>query len=460
MDLDAITERIAAVHRGRRWILTPDVAVAAAELVEHLKESGSGSVMVVSATEGVGELPAADRIHYTRTRGDTVMGGIRAFLDSVEHPSDELMGAVEAFDPGGEAVILHAGFTREQELLGRPIYGARPAAWGALEDKLLIDELCDAAGITRAPSEIVAVAEAPGAAERLASELGSVWVADNTEGWHGGGEYVRWVRGREDVGPAVEWFSQHAQRVRVMPFLDGLPSSIHGFNTGDGTAVFLPVEMIILRHAERPEFIYARAANFWNPPDQVRDEMRDTARRMGALLHQRVGYRGGFGIDGVTTADGFRPTELNPRLSLGHFIQARPADVPLASIERLLIAGDLELPAADLEETVVSKVETVRGGGTLFSVPGDRERQKTGVVFTEDGAEPAEPEGTVDATMELGPAPAGSIVIMRFDPQRNPIGPSAAPRALRALRLAAGLWDVDVPPMVPAPDPFSERSLQ
>ena len=113
MDLDAINERIAEVHRTRKWILTPDAAVSAKELVEQLEEWGSGPVMVIAAIEGVGELPQADRIHYTRTTGDTVMGGIRAFIDSIERPSPELMAAVDAFDPEGEAMVLPTGFSRE-----------------------------------------------------------------------------------------------------------------------------------------------------------------------------------------------------------------------------------------------------------------------------------------------------------------------------------------------------------
>jgi hypothetical protein len=433
MDLDAVNERIAEVHRGRKWILTPDAAVSARELVEQLQEWGAGPVMVVSALEGVGELPAADRIHYTRTTGDTIMSGIRAFIDSIEHPTPELMAAVDAFDPEGEAMVLPTGFSRKQELLDRPLYGGRPAAWGAFEDKMIIDELADAAGITRAPSAIVPIAEAPAAAERLAGDLGTVWVADNTEGWHGGGEYVRWVRDPVDVQPAVDWFSEHARMVRVMPFLEGIPCSIHGFNTGDGTAAFLPVEMIIFRHAERPEFIYGRAANFWNPPDEVRDEMRRAARNMGALLDERVGYRGGFDIDGVATAEGFRPTELNPRLAVGHFIQAR---------------------AADLEKTVVAAAEHTRGGGMLLTVPDDHDQEETGVVFTEDGAMAVDADEPSDATMSIGPGAYRSIVIMRLDPERNPIGPSMAPRVLQAIDLARELWDIDVPPMVAAPDPF------
>jgi hypothetical protein len=454
MDLDAINERIAEVHRGRKWILTPDAAVSVKELVEQLREWEAGPVMVVSALEGVGELPAADRIHYTRTTGDTIMGGIRAFIESIEHPTPELMAAVDAFDPEREAMVLPTGFSREQKLLGRALYGGRPASWGAFEDKMIIDELADAAGITRAPSAIVPIAEAPAAAERLAGDLGTVWVADNTEGWHGGGEYVRWVRDPVDVQPAVDWFSEHAELVRVMPFLDGIPCSIHGFNTGDGTAVFLPVEMIIFRHTERPEFIYGRAASFWNPPEAIRDEMRRAARSMGALLDERVGYRGGFDIDGVATADGFRPTELNPRLAVGHFIQAGATDVPLGSMERSIIAGDLEVSAHDLEDEVVSAAESNRGGGMLVTIPGDHDQDKTGVVFTEDGAVAVDVDEPNDATLEIGPGAYRSILIMRLDPERNPIGPSMAPKALQAVDLARDLWGIDHPPIETAPDLF------
>lgn len=454
MDLEAIDESITTVHRGKKWILTTQAAADAEPIVEQLRESDSGSLMIVAAIEGVGGIPAVERIYYTRRRGDTVMKGIRAYLDSIEYPGEELLAAVDAFDPDREAMNLLSAFSRKTEFFGRPIYGARPAEWGALEDKMLIDELCDEADIARAPSELVAVGDAPSVADRLATELGTVWVADNTEGWHGGGEYVRWVRSTDDFGPAVEWFSEHAETVRVTPFLDGVSCSIHGFNTGDGTAVFLPVELMIFHHAERREFVYGQAANFWDPPEIITDQMRDAGQRMGSLLNEHVGYLGAFGIDGVATVDGFFPTELNPRMSVGHGLQARAADVPLGSMQRLLIAGDLDVEAAELEETIVSAAETSRGGGMLLPVAGDYEPAETGVAFTESGAIAVDIEETSDATMRIGQGGFGSIIIMRLDPERNPIGPRTAPKALQTLALAQELWGIDVPPVRLAPDPF------
>lgn len=452
MDIEAIKGEIAAFHRGKKWIFTPDVAAAATPMVDQLREWGVDDLMIVAGVEGVGDLPNVNRIHYTRTSGETMMLAIRAFMASIESPSAELLKAVNAFDPAEEAQVLGQMFSRQSELAGRPVYGARPVEWRNLEDKTVIDELWDAAGITHVPAEVVAVADAPAAAERLGSELGSVWAADNREGWHGGGEYTRWVRDPEDVEPATEWFQQHAHTVRVMPFLDGLPCSIHGFVTGNGIAVFNPVELLIYRRVERAGFVYSRGANFWEPPDAVRDQMREAARSVGTLLDERMGYRGGFGIDGIATADGFRPTELNPRLSLGHLTHSRTADFPLGSVERMLIAGDIDIDAADLESTLLA-VAQERRGGALFQLDGDAPDAKTGFTIDDDGvAHQVDPDEPNDGILRIGQAAFGTLMMVACDPVHTPIGPSIAPRMLAVADLARELWGVELPDLEPAPD--------
>jgi len=452
MDTEALNAQIAEFHRGKKWILLPDAAAGATQLATQLDEWGAAGIMVVAAVEGVGELPQVDRIHYTRTSGDTVMQGVRAYLGSVERPSALLLGSVEVFDPEGEAAVLGGGFSRLDTLAGRPVYGAKPEAWGALEDKTTVDQLWDDAGVRRAPSVVVPIAKAVAASISFDFEDGSVWAADNAEGWHGGGEYIRWVQNAGDAVSAVKWLSAHAEMVRVMPFLDGIPCSIHGFVTRDGVAVFRPVEMVILRHADKPKFVYAQAANYWNPPDGVADGMRSAARNVGGLLHERHGYLGGFGIDGVCTRDGFLPTELNPRLSIGHGLQARAADMALGSMERMMIEGDLEITAQDLEHAMVSAASTSRRGGMLLPLTKAYAADETGVRFDSDRAVAVDVDGDSDAKMEIGSASMGSIVILRLDPDRTPIGPSVAPKAIQAIDLARELWGIDVPPLVPAPD--------
>ena len=452
MDGESIRQEIAEFHQGKKWILVPDAAAAATPLVDQLREWGSAGIMVVAAVEGVGDLPKADRIRYTRATGDTVMHGMRANHAAIENPDPDLLAAVDGFDPERKAMVLGSGFSREATLVGRPVYGARPKDWWALEDKMIVDRLWDDSGVRRAPSAVVPVAEAPAVAAELGSELGTVWVADNTEGWHGGGEYARWVRSAEDVAPALAWFTDHAVEVRVMPFLDGIPCSIHGFVTHNGVAVFRPIEMIILRNALQPEFVYAQAANYWDPPVAVRGHMRTAARSVGRLLGDRYGYLGGFGIDGVCTVAGFLPTELNPRLSIGHGLHSHAADMPLGRMEGMQTEGDLAIDAADLEETLVVAATESRRGGLLLPLGGDHAPDKTGVRFVNGRAEAVDPDGECDATMEIGPAVMGSIIIVRLDPDNTPVGPSIAPRAVAILDLARGLWDLDIPPLEAAPD--------
>ena len=161
--------------------------------------------MIVASVEGVGNLPDVP-VFYTRSSGPTMMAGLRAFDASITDPSADLMAAIEEFDPDHQAMVLTGPLSTLTKVLGRPVYGSRPPAQAALEDKMAADQIWDASGMARAPSEIVLVVDAANASHRLAGPLGSVWVADNKEGWHGGADYVRWVKTQEDEAAAGDWF--------------------------------------------------------------------------------------------------------------------------------------------------------------------------------------------------------------------------------------------------------------
>ena len=78
--------------------------------------------------------------------------------------------------------------------------------------------------------------------------------------------------------------------------------------------------------------------------------MRAIARRVGAHLQAAHGYRGAFGIDGVLTADGFRPTELNTRMSAGATAVSQVDRRFFTLLQANLVAGvDTGLTAADVE---------------------------------------------------------------------------------------------------------------
>jgi len=299
------------------------------------------------------------------------LDGIRAFAAAITAPSEELCTAVDLFDPASEATVLTNWLIPTGEVCGRPVHGPVRSERKALEDKLIIDELWDRAGVERAPSVIVDPTEETAVHEALvglANADGAVLVADNTEGWHGGGEYARYLAPGADQSDTLRFFAEHSRRVRIMPFLKGVPCSIHGLVTSDAALAFRPVEMLVYRRAGSDEFVYAGMNTVWHPPAQVRDQMRRAVQSVGALIREEAGYRGAFGIDGVCTGQGFLPTELNPRLTPGLGMQAEAAGrYPIGDINRAVIAGlDADLRLDKLERRATAWSLYRRGRRSLI----------------------------------------------------------------------------------------------
>ncbi len=451
--MERLSERLTDLQARRRWIVATDVAAAVTSLVSRLQETGVMGVMVVAGAEGVGELPDCPTVYVRSGSGGGLMDRIRAIEAAIANPPAGVVEAVDRFDPDRRASVIATSFWTATTLFGRPVYGARRPEWVALEDKTLVDGLWDAAGVPRVPSRVVSVAEAADVADDLAGPLGTVWSADNSEGWHGGGTYTRWVSDSETARQATDWFSLRARQVRVMPFLDGIPCSIHGFVTWRGEAVFRPVELVILRRVDRRGFVYGGVATFWDPPGGLREEMRAVGRRVAATLLERVGYLGPFGIDGVATADGFRPTELNPRMTVGLGVQAAGADLALGLVARAAVEGDLDPDPEELEELVVHGADAARVSSIGVPLDHEVDPAQVALTFRGDGVEVVDGDGEAEATMDVGPAGAGgSYLRMRLDPERVDAGPSVAPKAVAACRLAAELWGAELPDLEAAPD--------
>lgn len=332
-----------------------------------LASTGARKPMLVYSGRGAGPVPTDEDAHLVeieRPRFPTITEELRAEDALVRSLPARVREAIDAYDLDREGLWLVTPFISSDPIDGRPVVGGRPRAWSSLEDKLVADEIWDAVGYPRSPSRVVDV----GSAERLAAasaELdrgrGVVWVADARDGFNGGGEFTRWVATAADRADALGFFTPRCEQVRVMPFLDGVPCSIHGIVLPDGTAVLRPVELAILR-GEHRRFVYGGQGTSWDPPAEDRARMRDLARRTGELLRTRVGYRGGFGIDGVLTEDGFRPTELNPRFSAGLATLGRALDAGLFQLLQLnLLAGrDPGVGVAELEQWALPALDARR----------------------------------------------------------------------------------------------------
>jgi len=444
---------------GRRWICAGAVVMEGVGMSRFIREAG-GEALAIGGTRGAGEIPAdLETI-------DLGLPPARSMMEAI-HRSEAAMQALPAwaveridrFDPRREARAMVPIFSGLHEVAGRPVYGARDPRWTALEDKTRADAVWDAAGITRAPSAVIepvaqAVADLWPALDR---GFGLVIARDNSTGWHGGADGTRWARTTDEIAGVLAEIGAGAARVRVMPFLEGLPCSIHGWVLGDKVATFRPVEMVVLRVAGTSKLHYARAATFWEAEPALRDAMREAAHRVGAHLRDSVSFRGVFTVDGVATADGFLPTELNPRYGAGMSVMCKAIpDFHAYPIHLATIAGDADaIDAARLEADIVAGSLEHRSGGGMAMVPRKLEEQ-TLQLDCRDGAWSVSDREKGDATAIVGPSGVGSIVLCNLDPAATPHGPPVAGRVASALNFLDGHFDLGLGELQPAPETRSE----
>jgi hypothetical protein len=353
-----VVARLGQLYAGRKVILGPGVLAAYPTTVTRLTELGC-DVLVLSTNRGAGPIPepgSCEVVELDVPTTASVTEELRLLQHLTHHLPPHAVAAIEAFDPACEALWNLGQFvSNDAPVLGRELVGGRPSAFLAIEDKILAEQIWAACDLPVAPHRVVPVdaGALAAATSELANRCGAVWSGDARDGFNGAGNYVRWVVDETDAVRARGFFLPRCDRVRVMPFLDGVPCSIHGFVLPDGTAALRPVEIGMLRHVEKRRFVYGGLSTYWDPRPEDREEMRGHVKRVGEHLRAAYSYRGAFGIDGVMTADGFRPTELNPRMPAGlttlgsvdrelfdllqtHLVMGLETGVTVADVESLL----------------------------------------------------------------------------------------------------------------------------
>lgn len=432
MAVEAILPFLQRVYGGRRWLVGLEVAQGATATCRRLRAWGCPKGLVIAARSATGPLPDPDDADVILLHRPhlPMMEAIHDAEEALRELPAAVRAAVDTWDPDGQALALGAFFSDGRPIAGRRFWGRRPAEWRRLEDKVVVDACWDAAGVVRAPSEVVELTEEAvrAAHARLDRGLGTVWSGDATAGFHGGATYTTVVRAGGDVGPAVVHLRRRCRRARGMPFLEGIPCSAHGVVFPDHVVVLRPAEMVVLRGG-RTGFVYFRGGTCWDPPPARRDELRAAVRRVGEHLRATLGYRGAFTVDGVMSAEGFRPTELNPRV--GAALGMMHGALPFQMLSDALVEG--HVPPVDpvaLEAELLAHADAHRVGslGVTFPTVLSEARE---LRLRWDGAawgacDEGDPEA--DARLSIGPGVAGGYANLSF--ARPPVGESLGPRAV------------------------------
>ena len=435
------TALLRPLFEGRKFVLAGGLAASGRRKARALAALGAQRPFLLAFGEGTGKLPGPDdaAVHLFDIQPRNLVDQLLQEEATLRDLPRDIRAMVDHWDPDGSARVLCSPGDVPM-VAGRETYASRKPAWMALEDKTTIDALWDAADVRRAPSRVVPAEhrELVAAAADLDQGLGTVWVADARSGIHGGAVGLRWVRPGEDGSAAARALQEIADRVRVMPFLEGIPVSMHGVVFDEAVAVFRPVEMIVLRLRGSDRLLYAGCSNWFDPRHEDRKAMRNMARRVGDTLRERVDYRGAFTVDGVLSRAGFMPTELNPRVGAGlSTLVAGMTDFPLEPLCWAVAEGErLDFRPALLERAMLENAERHRAGGG--SVTTNTTLDAGTFDLVRDGTEYREARGgeVPVATLAVGHNPIGGFLSFSLDPGRNQPGTSAAPEMCRALRFA------------------------
>ena len=464
-DVESYRDLVRPLVEGRRVVLVGGGFAAWAREVSLLRSLGSDRCLCVVGGDGTGECPDpsdTDRFDVGIAAPD-IIAEFREWEKVAADPPAELLDTLDTFDPEHRALVLVPNFTAIIDVGDRPVYGARRPEWVALEDKAAVDEFFDAAGVPYPPSEVVPAAVDPlvDATARLDRGSGTVWAGDARDGFNGGAVFVRWIRDESHIAEAVGFLGQRCDRVRVAPFVEGVPCSIHGFVTARGVAVFRPVEMLTLRHTGESRLHYAGTATFWDPAPAGRSEMERAAEAAGSRLKDEVGFRGLFTVDGIMSEQGFVATELNPRFGAGirYAFECLP-NLPLELVHRAAVAGDAEgLDPDDLERLVLDACEPKRLGVGSAEVRNSWDATAvTRLVYEGGRFREALDDERATARLLNGPGRGNEgYVLVELHPERTAVGPSVAPRVTAALAFADEHLDAGIGPLEPARDVTPHR---
>ena len=398
---------------------------------------------VLANSLGAGPYPPEDLAEWSIICGPAadLMSATRDYEARLQNLPTKITDDINRYDPEGTALVFLSSLYSLERIAERAVFAYPRPEWVKLEDKVVIDALWDAVGVARAPSRVVPVStkELRLAVQQLEGVLGTVWAGDAREGYNAGASYTRWVKTEEDFLDAERFFSAHCDRVRIMPFLAGVPCSMHGIVFPEGVTIFRPVELVIFRVSKKGRLMYAGNGTFWDPPQEDRNYMRQVSRHVAQFLRKEVAYRGAFNIDGVLTSTGFLPTELNARYgaALNTIAQSLPG-MPLSFVDMAARRDEpLQYCPEALEDMVVTAADLNRNGvgGALTETTWENVIEHP-LVLNGNRFRIGQAEEPPAAWVTLGKSQVGGVVRIRLNPTQTPVGEPIAPLVAKVFALA------------------------
>src|SRR6266851_1166584 len=157
VDAGYYLELFGGLFKGRRIIIVGITLAGSADPVKRFRRLGSDRCLVLATGPGTGTFPSADDADWLilEHRSPDVVTELHAIEALMANPSPEILAAIDRYDPHRRALVLAPVVTLgpiPTQMAGRRVWGARPAASLALEDKTRIDALWDRLGIARSPS--------------------------------------------------------------------------------------------------------------------------------------------------------------------------------------------------------------------------------------------------------------------------------------------------------------------
>ncbi len=423
-------------HMGdQRFIIAFPVARAARLWVRELAGMSAPRPLVLALTTGDGEPLATSPVLTIHENGEweDIFSAYEAAMADLPRP---ILDALDSWDPHRTATVIVPSAAALREVGGRPVFGGTPPSRAEVEDKLRVDAIFQAIGVRVPPHRIVSLPEAAEAAASIDQGSGTVWAGDNAHGIQAGATATRHVFDAASQHEALAVLGPLCERVRIQPYLSGIPCSIQGICTDDGVAVTRPTEMVVLHHPHTGAFLLAGMTNVWEPCPATRDALVHLARTVGDYLRNTLDWRGGFSVDAIETVDGcVYPTEINARMSAGLALLDGTLPGPsLEVVERLLRSGaPLGVTAAAFEQwmwrsSARRRFVHIRRNGVPQPSNGEQTLQVPGLPVTARW----EDLGTTGA------------ITLDIDPLAVPIGTRLAPWAVASFDAAAAAWNLDI----------------